>query len=110
MSTGLQTPAAAAHRMQSVAGDPGRTRTCNPRSRNPLLYPVELRDRLAIAADRGTAAAVVIAQLYEKCAFWPRLSDPDFVPRRHSGGEGASTPSLSRHGTAGQPVRYRRSP
>ena len=29
-----------------MIGDPGRTRTCNPRSRNPLLYPVELRDRL----------------------------------------------------------------
>src|ERR1700754_3267816 len=28
-------------------GDPSRTRTCNPRSRNPLLYPVELWDRLA---------------------------------------------------------------
>ena len=26
-------------------GDPSRTRTCNPRSRNPLLYPVELWDR-----------------------------------------------------------------
>src|SRR3954470_4579414 len=74
--------------MQSVAGDPGRTRTCNPRSRNPLLYPVELRDRLAIAADRGTAAAVVIAPLYEKCALSPRLSEPDFVPRRHSEARG----------------------
>jgi hypothetical protein len=27
------------------AGDPSRIRTCNPRSRNPLLYPVELWDR-----------------------------------------------------------------
>src|SRR5471030_517963 len=26
-------------------GDPNRIRTCNPRSRNPLLYPVELWDR-----------------------------------------------------------------
>src|SRR5205085_8989841 len=26
-------------------GDPSRIRTCNPRSRNPLLYPVELWDR-----------------------------------------------------------------
>jgi hypothetical protein len=28
-----------------VGGDPSRIRTCNPRSRNPLLYPVELWDR-----------------------------------------------------------------
>jgi hypothetical protein len=28
-------------------GDPSRIRTCNPRSRNPLLYPVELWDRPA---------------------------------------------------------------
>jgi hypothetical protein len=28
-----------------VSGDPSRIRTCNPRSRNPLLYPVELWDR-----------------------------------------------------------------
>src|SRR5665811_88338 len=28
-----------------LAGDPSRIRTCNPRSRNPLLYPVELWDR-----------------------------------------------------------------
>jgi hypothetical protein len=27
------------------SGDPSRIRTCNPRSRNPLLYPVELWDR-----------------------------------------------------------------
>src|SRR5258708_33926553 len=29
-------------------GDPSRIRTCNPRSRNPLLYPVELWDRRAL--------------------------------------------------------------
>jgi hypothetical protein len=28
-----------------MTGDPSRIRTCNPRSRNPLLYPVELWDR-----------------------------------------------------------------
>jgi hypothetical protein len=28
-----------------IVGDPSRIRTCNPRSRNPLLYPVELWDR-----------------------------------------------------------------
>src|SRR5882757_2041833 len=27
-----------------MGGDPSRIRTCNPRSRNPLLYPVELWD------------------------------------------------------------------
>jgi hypothetical protein len=30
------------------SGDPSRIRTCNPRSRNPLLYPVELWDRCCI--------------------------------------------------------------
>ena len=29
----------------ALSGDPSRIRTCNPRSRNPLLYPVELWDR-----------------------------------------------------------------
>lgn len=29
----------------NFGGDPSRIRTCNPRSRNPLLYPVELWDR-----------------------------------------------------------------
>src|SRR5215204_5179875 len=29
-------------------GDPGRIRTCNPQSRNLMLYPVELRDRLPL--------------------------------------------------------------
>ena len=28
-------------------GRPGRTRTCNPRIRNPMLYPLELRARAA---------------------------------------------------------------
>jgi hypothetical protein len=32
-------------RRRCDAGDPSRIRTCNPRSRNPLLYPVELWDR-----------------------------------------------------------------
>src|SRR5713101_6945441 len=31
--------------LHAKAGDPSRIRTCNPRSRNPLLYPVELWDR-----------------------------------------------------------------
>ena len=40
-SSGNGAPVAAA----ACAGDPSRIRTCNPRSRNPLLYPVELWDR-----------------------------------------------------------------
>jgi hypothetical protein len=32
--------------MSKCDGDPGRIRTCNPQSRNLMLYPVELRDRL----------------------------------------------------------------
>src|SRR6478735_5572438 len=31
-------------------GDPSRIRTCNPRSRNPLLYPVELWDRRGLSS------------------------------------------------------------
>ena len=40
---------------EGVAGDPSRIRTCNPRSRNPLLYPVELWDRrfTALVASAG---------------------------------------------------------
>ena len=34
-----------AARLLKGSGDPSRIRTCNPRSRNPLLYPVELWDR-----------------------------------------------------------------
>ena len=34
-----------AARGEDATGDPSRIRTCNPRSRNPLLYPVELWDR-----------------------------------------------------------------
>ena len=40
-----------------VTGDPSRIRTCNPRSRNPLLYPVELWDRSF--ASLGLALAFI---------------------------------------------------
>ena len=30
----------------NIAGTPGRTRTCDPRLRRPLLYPSELRARI----------------------------------------------------------------
>jgi hypothetical protein len=36
---------AAKPQAKGANGDPSRIRTCNPRSRNPLLYPVELWDR-----------------------------------------------------------------
>jgi hypothetical protein len=29
-----------------LGGRPGRNRTCNPRIRNPMLYPLELRAQL----------------------------------------------------------------
>ena len=31
--------------MTETIGRPGRNRTCNPRIRNPMLYPFELRAR-----------------------------------------------------------------
>jgi hypothetical protein len=37
-------------------GDPSRIRTCNPRSRNPLLYPVELWDRCLSALGLHSTA------------------------------------------------------
>ena len=40
-----QVCAARGARVPLGLGDPSRIRTCNPRSRNPLLYPVELWDR-----------------------------------------------------------------
>src|SRR5262249_47714556 len=40
-------------------GDPGRTRTCNPRSRNPQLYPVERWDRPAAPAVAGGSSVQV---------------------------------------------------
>jgi hypothetical protein len=43
---GISEIAAGAKRgRHNESGDPSRIRTCNPRSRNPLLYPVELWDR-----------------------------------------------------------------
>ena len=34
-------------------GDPGRIRTCNPQSKNLMLYPVELRDRTVCGGAAG---------------------------------------------------------
>ena len=41
-------------------GDPSRIRTCNPRSRNPLLYPVELWDRLGAVSATGSFNNIII--------------------------------------------------
>src|ERR1700752_122643 len=41
---GTLTPASAAF----VSNTPGRTRTCNRRIRNPLLYPFELRGHVSV--------------------------------------------------------------
>src|SRR5258708_9507447 len=41
----MAAPVVGAIDQQPPRGDPSRIRTCNPRSRNPLLYPVELWDR-----------------------------------------------------------------
>src|ERR1035437_7946990 len=38
-------------------GAPGRTRTCDPRLRRPVLYPPELRARTARPADRNRLTA-----------------------------------------------------
>ena len=36
-----------------IAGRPGRNRTCNPRIRNPMLYPFELRAHIHATARRS---------------------------------------------------------
>ena len=43
--TATPKPERSKHHLIEIVGDPSRIRTCNPRSRNPLLYPVELWDR-----------------------------------------------------------------
>ena len=37
--------------MQTSVGAPGRTRTCNPRLRRPMLYPVELQAQNSVRAN-----------------------------------------------------------
>ena len=44
-------------------GAPGRTRTCDPRLRRPLLYPAELRAQIEVMAGRG--ATLVGAEGFE---------------------------------------------
>jgi hypothetical protein len=50
-----QTHSIAPHsRRTTKRGAPGRTRTCNPRLRRPMLYPVELRaQRRELSRDGG---------------------------------------------------------
>ena len=51
-----------AHRIASP-GAPGRTRTCDPRLRRPLLYPAELRARFQVVTERD--ASLVGAEGFE---------------------------------------------
>ena len=41
-----------------ITGAPGRTRTCNLRIRNPMLYPVELRAPRNISASSGRGGRI----------------------------------------------------
>src|SRR6185369_15953493 len=59
------------------SGDPSRTRTCNPRSRNPLLYPVELWDRLE--AGLGYRLPVFYHARYKKSSTPPSLNRTVFL-------------------------------
>ena len=63
-------------------GDPSRIRTCNPRSRNPLLYPVELWDR-----NLRTLGVYNIANMKNPLS-GQAPSEPFSVSRRQSIGGG----------------------
>ena len=45
-------------------GRPGRSRTCNPRIRNPMLYPLELR-----APDHQCVGEFSIAKTYGSASY-----------------------------------------
>src|SRR6202051_3933685 len=60
--------------LEAATGDPSRIRTCNPRSRNPLLYPVELWDRWRL---------YTIANMKNPQLRHPR-SEPFSLPNRQS--------------------------
>ena len=51
MTKQLKRPPAIKRRMCSV-GTPGRTRTCGPRFRKPLLYPAELQAHFPVHHKR----------------------------------------------------------
>jgi hypothetical protein len=52
------------HRLHRAAGAPGRTRTCDPRLRRPMLYPPELRapfkNQILTAPAAGLAPRIQI--------------------------------------------------
>jgi hypothetical protein len=78
--------AAAANRGRpNEAGDPSRIRTCNPRSRNPLLYPVELWDRNFRTLTFRTLGLHSIANMKNPLSSQAR-SEPFCAPKRQSPG------------------------
>src|SRR5579859_8082864 len=46
-------------KVSDIAGTPGRTRTCDPRLRRPLLYPAELRAQTCAINDLQHVADAV---------------------------------------------------
>jgi hypothetical protein len=52
------------------AGRRGRTRTCNRRIRNPMLYPFELRARLAKSTIVRVCASLIVRQNFQE-TIWP---------------------------------------
>ena len=64
-----------------MSGAPGRDRTCNQRISSPLLFPVELRGRQALACNLlvvfvlwSVAELVKVADEYEITRSWPLAS------------------------------------
>ena len=55
----------------SEVGAPGRTRTCGPRLRRPVLYPTELRARASVcywtAAGSRARGAILTFQSWLSC-------------------------------------------
>src|SRR4030088_2099441 len=78
------------HELNSPAGgDPSRIRTCNPRSRNPLLYPVELWDRNEFNSLGGDPDLVFFVSQNFFWAFGgqiPELAQTRYSAREEAGG------------------------
>ena len=78
-----------------MTGDPSRIRTCNPRSRNPLLYPVELWDRRAVLYHCQYEKSASPATPSNQIAVRPRnlrdghSAQPSLIRSRHSARPGA---------------------
>ena len=84
---------------------PGRTRTCDPRLRRPMLYPTELRARgssVASAADRSHA------NLDLHAAAWPHVDVPWPLIGEHKSTRqhytGAHSFHAVRNGTPKRPI------